>query len=283
MKRVLALLLACFVSFSTQAQVGGPIIGQGGCTNNCTFTGSTVITGGNTPFVLAHYAIPIDNGGSGSMGNNGAVTFTTALAKAYPNFYVLFPAGAIAAGVPAAPDYYFVQMSSTTVGTVFNNTLSANLDSFGGPKIPASPTAFVTTGPGAFTAATTATTMMTWALPANTIGINGELYLEFAFTPTSNANAKNATVSFGGANIVSQSLASTATAYVKSTISNMASASVQSSENFIVINNAITGTFQVYPTANTANAVNIIFQTTHSGAATDHIVLEKFSIRALTP
>lgn len=43
MKRFLAALLACLISFSAPAQVGGPIIGQGGCTVNCTFTGTTTI------------------------------------------------------------------------------------------------------------------------------------------------------------------------------------------------------------------------------------------------
>lgn len=245
-------------------------------------SGTAAITGGNTPFVEAHYQIPIGNAGSGSMGNNGAVTFTTALGMAYANAYMLLPAGAIAAGVPAVPDYYLVQMSSTTVGTVFNNRLADNLDSFGGPKLPASTTAFVTTGPGAFTAAVTATTMLTWTLPSSAIGTSGELYIETELAPTNNANAKNFTQTFGGSATVNNSIASTP--FVKDLVEvcNRGSASSQIAYHTITLASSIAHGANGL-SINTGSSVAIAFQSTHSGAATDHVFIERLKISALTP
>ena len=240
------------------------------------------VSGGNVPYVWVHYAIPIINLGSGSMGNNGALSGITALGTTYANAYVLVPAGAIAAGVPASPDYYYAQFSSTTVATLFNNTLSANLDAVGGPTIPASPTAFSTTGPGAFTAATTATTMLTLTLPAASMSATGELYVDFSVIPTNNANAKTSTVTFGGTNLFNQSIASVPAIWGHSEISNRNSASVQSSLNYMTTgSNTVTGTFQVYSAVNTAAAVSIAFLSNHSGAATDNIVLERIKIAVL--
>lgn len=254
--------------------------GGGGAYGNAAITSGSITGVSGVLYDLAHYAIPIVNAGSGSMANNGAVTFTTSIGVTYANAYVLLPAGAIAAGVPASADYYYVQMSSGTVGTVFNNTLSANVDSFGGPTIPASPTAFVTTGPGAFAAATTATTMLTFVLPASTIGATGRLLISAEWVPTSNANAKNVAVNFGATAVASNSPTSTAAALTMIEVVNRNSASVQSITNtFINVSSIAHGA--AYGTNNTGSSVNIVFQSTHSGAATDHIALEHLRISAL--
>ena len=91
--------------------------------------------------------VPVFVPSSGIMANNGAITLTTALDTTYANCYLYLPANAIEAG--SAAGLYFAQMSSTTVGTVYNNTYTS-----GKHAIPSSPTAFVTTGPGAYTQTT---------------------------------------------------------------------------------------------------------------------------------
>src|SRR5579859_1785192 len=96
-------------------------------------------TANGIPFIVAN---------TGTMGNNGALTLGTALPSTYANAYVYLPANAISAG--SAAGWYFCQFSSTTVGTVFNNTYSS-----GTPQIPAALVSFATTGPGAYTGVTT--------------------------------------------------------------------------------------------------------------------------------
>lgn len=122
-------------------------------------------------YQLLQANVPVIVPSSGSIGNNGALTLTTALDTTYANCYLYFPANAIEAG--SAAGLYFVQMSSTTLGTIYNNTHTS-----GKPTIPSSPTAFATTGPGAYTQ-TTATdiTILSFTLPGGAMGANGSLFL----------------------------------------------------------------------------------------------------------
>lgn len=136
---------------------------------------STVFGQCHIPFILVS---------SGSMGNNGALSGLTTLPTTYPNAYVFLPAGAVSSG-SAAAWYYFVG-SSATAGTIFNNKyLSGNC------SIPASPVAFVTTGPGAYTQ-TTATNITTYlqSVAGNTLGINGTIKTEglVSYNATGNAH-----------------------------------------------------------------------------------------------
>lgn len=117
-------------------------------------------------------ALPVGIPSSGSIGNNGALTGLTAFATTYPNIYLFFPAGAIAAG--SAAGFYFCQMSSATAGTIFNNALVTGT----APAIPAAPTPFVTTGPGAYTQSTSLQVLSKPTIKGGTLGINSmfEIY-----------------------------------------------------------------------------------------------------------
>jgi hypothetical protein len=151
-------------------------------------------------YQLLQANVPVFLPSSGSIGNNGALTLTTALDNAYVNCYMYFPANAIAAGVAAGR--YFVQMSSTTAGTIFNNTYTS-----GRPTIPSSPTAFVTTGPGAYTQ-TTATdiTLLATTLPGGELGVNGSLFTFFQAVMNSSANTKTLKCNIGGTETNTSSL-----------------------------------------------------------------------------
>jgi len=140
-------------------------------------------------------AIPMIDGPSGTMGNNGAFTLGTALvsAVAYANAYIQMPAGAIATGIPAAATWFFCQMSSATVGVVFNNTYTSGV-----PAIPTVLSPFATTGPGAYTGVTGAVNAYTIAVPGNTLGPNGTLHYEGGATVNSSGNNKIVAFLFGG-------------------------------------------------------------------------------------
>lgn len=167
-------------------------------------------TGGVTDAVLGvDYAAPIvlqSNlevyiPSSGTMGNNGALTLTTALQNIMSDgCWMSLPVGSIAAGIPAAAGMkYWVVMSSTTVGTVYNNTYTPGTTP---PTPPVAPTAFVTTGPGAFTQViSTDVTAYSVTVPANTMGPNGSIDIELWCRANNSAGTKATRCFFGGQNL----------------------------------------------------------------------------------
>lgn len=148
----------------------------------------------NSPYILAQSGVPLILPSSGSIGNNGALTLTTALAVTYSGgCYMRFPANAIFAG--SAAGLYYVVMSSAAAGTIYNNTYSSGV-----PAIPASPTPFVTTGPGAYTQTTGADiTAHAFLLPAGSQGNNGTLRIEPSFSSNNSAGSKTISVKVGAA------------------------------------------------------------------------------------
>lgn len=173
---------------------------------------------GQTPAGLTDAVIGVDVGApltfqccvevlrapSGTMGNNGALS---ALANALQatlsdGCWMEFPAGAIATGIPSSAQVtagvkWWTVMSSATAGQVFNNTYTPGTTS---PNaIPASPTAFVTTGPGAYVNGTSATPFFVIPIPANSMGLSGSIDTEtWASAYSGNANNKTITSTFGG-------------------------------------------------------------------------------------
>lgn len=224
--------------------------------------------------ILAKSGIPFIIAPTGTMANNGAITLGTALAIAYPSCYLNLPANAISAGSTAG--WYYATMSSATLGTVFNNTYTSGL-----PTIPASPTAFATTGPGAYTGVTTAVTGQQITLPANSLGINGILRITTLWGFPNNANTKSGTVAVGGTNFMNASLANVAMAQVLTIIYNCGSQSVNAA--FPAANpsgigapaNAINET-----TVNFANSQTIAIGAT-IGTATDFMIMHGFLIEVL--
>lgn len=139
--------------------------------------------------------LPVFRPSGGSIGNNGALTLTTALSRTYSGgIYLYFPANAIYAG--SAAGIYYTVMSSTTAGTIYNNTYTGGI-----PTAPASPTAFVTTGPGAYTQTTSAVTLVSYTLPGGFAGERGIARL-FAQTLCNNsAGTKSMTILMGSSTI----------------------------------------------------------------------------------
>ena len=143
------------------------------------------------PLIIGHARVPFVIPSSGAMGNNGALSGITAVAQAYPAAYVYMPAGAIAAA--SAAGWYFAVFSSTTAATLYNNVYTV-----GTPSIPGSPTAFVTTGPGAYTQSTSNIQAFAMTIPGGLIGINGGLRATIMSANNNSANTKGVLFKYGG-------------------------------------------------------------------------------------
>jgi hypothetical protein len=118
------------------------------------------------------------------MAANGAVTLGTALDATYSTgIWLYYPAGAVYSGSVAG--FYWTVMSSTTVGTVYMNTYVPGTSTF---DAPASPTAVVAAGPGAFTGVTAAVTM--FSVPSIPLRVGGRIRHRGYIGFTNNANSK---------------------------------------------------------------------------------------------
>lgn len=170
-----------------------PIV-QGGTTVKATvdsFTSGRAITpssvtqnGKSVPYSILNNGIPFVLPSNGTVGNNGALSGITATNVAHPHAYVWLPSNAISAG--SASGWYYAQFSSTTAATLYNNTYTS-----GTPTVPSSPTAFVTTGPGAYTQFTAADiTAISIPLAANVISTAGSLDITYSVSVTNNGNNK---------------------------------------------------------------------------------------------
>jgi hypothetical protein len=174
---------------------------------NPTITGAVTGTATGLPFVYAKWTIPVITGSSGSIGNNGALTgFTATPARLFAEgAYVYYPANAIAAGVAAG--FYWTVFSSTTAGTIYNSTYTT------GTPVAGTLTAFATTGPGAYTGATSeqGVTITIPAVPAGTV-----LRITTLWEGNGVANAHNLRIRLGGAAgtaFLSQNLAQQSSMY----------------------------------------------------------------------
>jgi len=130
--------------------------------------------------------IPLIIAPTGSMANNGVLTSGTANPLTYLKSYTWLPTGAIFAASPAG--WYWTVWTTTTAATVYQETW----DGASNPVAVASPTAWVKTGPGAFTGPTTNALYFTVPCPA--LGVNSRLNIYRKSAQTNNANAKTAEI-----------------------------------------------------------------------------------------
>lgn len=157
--------------------------------------------GGGGAQRLMGNGIPMIIPSSGSIGNNGALSGITALPTQFASCYMYFPANAISAG--SAAGFYYVVMSSTSAGTIYNNTYTS-----GTPTIPASPNAFITAGPGAYTQTTAADiTMLSASIPGGLLGTDGTIGVKVDISHPENTNDKICKLTYGGATVTSVPMA----------------------------------------------------------------------------
>ena len=160
--------------------------------------------------IMAAFAIPIILPPSGTVGANGALTLggtgiiSYAGAAGYAtNSFMYFPAGAVYSGSVA--NFYYVQMTSATAGTIFNNFYSA--PRFGGPVIPASPTPVVDAGPGAYVADTSTRSLFDITIPGKLLGPNGQIRCAFTVDTKNSAGAKTIGANLGGQSTFASAIA----------------------------------------------------------------------------
>ncbi|HEX3747575.1 MAG TPA: hypothetical protein VHW09_26755 [Bryobacteraceae bacterium] len=225
---------------------------------------------------ISQSGIPIILPSSGSIGNNGALTGLTALPQTFANCYMYFPANAIASGSTAG--VYFVQMGSSSAGTIYNNPLSS-----GKPTIPASPTPFVTTGPGAYTQTTSSPiSLLTIPIAAGALGNSGNIYLEASANVNNNSDSKFLLGTFGGTTFFQYQLTSQIWGGLLRRIQNtgsqstqvtMSAGNTQSGTDF-----SLNGSASNYMTVNTANAQNLVLQL-QINTATDFAIPSSYFVQ----
>jgi hypothetical protein len=230
---------------------------------------------------LAMSGIPFGIPSSGSIGNNGALTLTTAFPRTFSNgIYLYFPAGAIYSG--SASGLYWTVMSSATVGTIYNNVYAASATTV--PAAPASLTAFSTTGPGAYTQ-TTATniSLASFTVAGNLMGARGELAISSGWDTSSTTTSKAYGAIWSGTvqGLISNSTTATYGGNYLLTVRNQESAA-QQYINF-ASNGFGGGILPVWQTANTTAAQTVTQVAKLASAATDYVVLETWEIQLKRP
>lgn len=223
--------------------------------------------------VIGQTGIPMILPSSGSIGNNGALSGITALPAVYDACYMYFPANAIVAGSVAG--MYFVDMSSNTAGTIYNNVYTG-----GTPTIPASPTAFVTTGPGAYTQTTSATEVLSYTVPANAMGVNGRLEVRGRMSCPNNANSKSCVAAFADVStltFINNGVTTNLGVEFGNTIQNRGSAAVQVANATSFGNLGQTGTAALRGTVDTTLAQPVRFKLVVA-VATDYALIEHLSL-----
>lgn len=161
--------------------------------------GASATYPGLLPNVLAQSGIPLILPSSGTLSASGALSGITALAGTYPNCWMFFPANAIATVSPAG--MYFVQMSSTTAGTAFQNILTAAGTALvpfvpaASALIPCTTASSYTTGTGANVAACIIT------LSGGSMGAKGRVRLTGSFSNNNSAGAKIGQLGFGATTV----------------------------------------------------------------------------------
>ena len=177
------------------------------------------------PIILAQSAIPMILPSSGTMGANGALTGLTALP--YSTFpqpcFMYFPAGKVFSGSPAG--MYYAILTSATAATVYNNMYTSGLPQ---SAVPATPTAVVDAGPGAYTQTTASDLeLIRTVIPGGMMGLNGTIRAWYSFGYPNNANNKTLTRKFGGTTIAASTRTTAVCDETMALIKNRNSASVQ--------------------------------------------------------
>ena len=214
---------------------------------------------------IYQFGVPLIMAPSGSMGNNGAITLGTALDRTYENCYLWLPANAIYAG--SAAGLWYAVMSSTTVGTVYNNAYAT-----GQPAIPTTPTAFSTTGPGAYTQVTSAQTLFSCTIPGGSMGINGDIEIEHFWKCNNDASTKDILIQYGGSSFLGAGLASQVGAQLLDIIRNRGRADRQVAANKSSAYSAFGSSGSIYQSIDSTVDQQLVVKATLADA-TDYMVL----------
>jgi hypothetical protein len=195
----------------------------------------------------------------------------------YDGIWLYFTAGAIDTG--SAAGFYWVVMTSTTAGTIYNNFLSPGNSGLNKP--PTTPTAFTTnSGNGATTGTTLQTLGLLITLAAGTLGANGTFEIEQSLRSNSSAGSKSFQTKFGGSNFGFGATSSTTSTVVDATMRAF-NANNASRQRAVLKSTTGTPSLTAAPAngaVNTANATTIGLDL-KLGTATDWVVCQYISIK----
>lgn len=236
------------------------------------------------PYTLAVTGVPVIQPPSGSVAANGALTLGVALLEVFSGgSWMYFPAGAVYAG--SAAGLYWTVMSSTTVGTIYNNTLPAGTSP---SVVPIAPTAIVAAGPGAYTGTASFGTsgMFGISMPGGSMGPNGTLEFLVQVMCPNNASVKTFAVSLGTTQIGNITVTNSRFGGIRRTLRNRGSQSAQivapvSGSGFL--DGTLDGGAGPFAfTVDTSQPQNVNFTPFYSTAGTDFIVFTAISL-VVTP
>ncbi len=179
---------------------------------------------GAMPQVIGQGGVPIYILPTGTVAANGAITLGTALLVTESGgLWGYLPAGAAFAG--SAAGFYWIVMSSTTVGTIYNNTYTPGVDD---GHVPATPVPIVAAGPGAYTGVTTEVTAVSATLPGGSMGPNGSVTHRIGTMNNSSAGAKSVLLKWGTTTVSGAGSVTTSTFKgIVSTVTNRGAANSQ--------------------------------------------------------
>jgi len=221
------------------------------------------------PYALKS-AIPFISVATGNIGNNGALTAITALSLIYTSgAFVYYPANSIAAATPAG--WYWTVFSSTTAGTIFNNTYTNGV-----PAVPTTLVPFVTTGPGAFTGDTTEVFAHTFLLPAGALGANGQVRVTARFVSNNTVGVKTCRLRFSGQAgtiYMTRDVANSLGVWSQTNILNVGVTNIQKGDATVITGSGAAQLGAIATAVDTAVATSIVISL-QKAAATDELIAD---------
>jgi len=219
---------------------------------------------------LASTSVPVIIPSSGTIATAGGVTLTTALPTTYAGgAWMYFPSTAFSSGTAGL---YWVVMSSTTAGTVYNlNYAPASpFEAF----IPTDTLVAVVGSNSAYTQTTASDlVMLRTTVPGGLMGASGEVAYNMLFSTNATANSKPVKVTFGGTAIHTASLSSNVSTIIDKQIANRGVAGRQVANPLAALGHGSSATDALHLTVDTNSDFDITI-TGQMATATDYIVLE---------
>jgi hypothetical protein len=229
--------------------------------------------------ILLQNGIPFVTPASGTISATGALSgMGVALPTTYANAYFFFPASALS--TTSAAGWYFTQMTSTTAGTVFQNTYTSGI-----PSIPLTSTRVaVTAGQGAYTQVSTTNTAISFTIPANALGPNGKLRYSMLQTNNNSAGIKFVSVTIGSTLAYQTGMSGTSISnWVLKDMMNAGSTGSQSYPSQGAPGPIASTGAGLWSSIDTTQSFTVVTKHTLNTPATDAVTNEFFSIELLVP
>lgn len=229
---------------------------------------------GNTIQTIVQGGLPMYMPGTGTITAGGVLALTgTALDQTFANAYFFFPANTVGTGLPAG--MYFVQMSSTSAGVVFQNLYTGGTPLIPTTLIPCVSAVNYTQTTGSLVS------LITGTVPAASMGPNGKVKTICFYQNNNSAGTKTFSIKWGGSQTLGTSATTNQSLSVIREVSNAGLTNAQTSAASGVTGTGVAaGASQRYTKDTTASQdINVQAQL---GTATDWVGLDSYTIE-VTP